>query len=47
MTISETMSHYSRIVSKRLGASLLACWRLYDISQIQSAHRWSFDWQHG
>jgi len=27
MTISETMSHYSRLVSKRLGASFLACKR--------------------
>jgi len=34
MKISETMSHYSRLVSKRLGASHLACKRLYDVNQI-------------
>jgi len=34
MKISETMSHDSGLVSKRLGASLLLCKNLYDIIHI-------------
>jgi len=46
MKISQAMSHYSTVISKRLGASLLACISPYDIIRIESAHTWSFDWQH-
>jgi len=39
------MSHYI-VVSKRLGARLLAWKSLYDIIQIYTTHTWSFDCQH-